>query len=349
MTVTLDPTTAPHPGPASRMALEEVLHAYRNSQLLITATELGVFDTLTGEPRTRAELAGRCGVEPVKFDALADALVAMDLLREDAAGCTAGPLAAAHLVPGAPSPLRNWVRSEAGKLRDFTTLTQALAPNGPELAAEVCQRRGEAQGLPRTQQLSLSDIAHDNAPSVAAAVEALVPGGRGRLLDAGGGHGSYSIDLALAKPGWSAVVADRPDTVRIAADAAAAAGVADRVTTREADLLVDPLGEGFDLAFLFMVHCGKSDEQVLQLFGNVREALAPGGWLLIRGFYWRDPLEEALFSLKHYLHSGGRPALSLPTTQHLLATAGYTDIHLLDQAATEPRSLLAARRPKESR
>ncbi len=345
MTTALDQVTAPRPGSESRMALEDILHAYRLSQLLITATELGVFEALSGEPATRAELAARCGVDPLKFDALADALVAMDLLREDGAGCCAGPLAAAHLVPDAPAPLRNWVRSEAGKLQAFAGLTAALAPEQPEVSS--LDDAGAAE-LPRPQQLSLADIAHDNAASVAAA-EALVPGGRGRLLDAGGGHGTYAIDLALAMSGWSAVIADRPGAVRIASVAADAAGVADRVTTQEADLLEDDLGAGFDLAFLFMVHCGKTDEQILRLFSNVQSALAPGGWLLIRGFYWRDPLEEALFTLKHHLHDGGRPALSLPAAKELLAAAGFTDIHLLEEPAAEPRSLLAARGPKDPR
>ncbi len=352
MTAPIDPTIPDDRGVLlpeldSRRALEDVLHAYRRSQLLITATEIGVFDGLTPEPQSSGDLARRCGVDPARFQALVEALVAMGLLHQDAAGYTAGPLAAAHLVPDAPSPLRNWVRAEAGALRGFTRLTAALAPQEPEVPADD-DGRTDGPDLPRAHQRSLADIAHANAASVAAAVEALVPGGRGRLLDAGGGHGTYSIDLARRMPGWSAVVVDRPDTVKVAAEAAAEAGVADRVATRAADLLTDPLGSGFDLAFLFMVHPDKNDDQALQLFAGVWEALAPGGWLLIRSFYWRDPLEEALFNLKHYLHQEGGAALTLAATEKLLATAGFTEIHLLEEAATEPRSLLAARRPKES-
>ena len=326
----------------SRMALEEILHAYRLSQVLITATELGVFEALHAGPLSRSEVAERCGADPVRLGPLCDALVAMDLLREGPDGCAPGPLAQAHLMPDAPSSLVRWVRSEAGKMQDFAGLTQALSAPGRA-------RDGAPGEVSRPQQSGLADIARDNAASVATAVDALIPGGRGRLLDAGGGHGVYSVDLVSTLPGWTAVVADRPCALEVAAATIEAAGVGDRVSTREADLLEGGLGKDFDLAFLFMVLCGYAHEESLRVVRNIRDALRPGGWLLIRAFYWRDPLEEAMFSLKHLLHPDGAPALTRAQAVDLLAEAGFTEIHLLDEAGAEPGSLLAARRPEATR
>lgn len=286
-------------------------------------------------------MADGTGITAEQCFALCMALVELGLLEGDEQAYRPGRLAAEHLVGSAPTPMRNWVVTESWKLKGFAGLTQALTGKQDE----DYEADRVADGLPTAQQMALADIAHDNADSVAAAVNLLVPGGQGRVLDAGGGHGTYSIDLVNRLPGWQATIGDRPGTVELAAANVALAGLTDSIDTRVIDIYQAPFGQDYDMVFMFMVLCGADEERSITALQNAYATLRPGGWLLLRGFYWRDRLEEAMFSLKHMLRPGGQLATSAEDMAALVRKAGFVDPRLLEGPKLEADALMAAQRP----
>lgn len=336
--------TTPVPDP---LALDRILHAYRESQVLITSARLGLFAALDpgGRPVSLAEIAAAGGLPAERCAVLCEALVGLGLVVEEGTGYVAGPLAAAHLVPDAPYPLGEWVRSEQAKYVAFAGLAEALRADPATDDPERLERR--RRGLPAAQHQALGEVARARTPETLRAIGTVLPDAAtrsGRLLDAGGGHGMDAIGLLTAWPTWTAVVADRPDAAALAAENARRHGVADRVATRAVDLETDELGAGFDVAFLFLVLGGKPAEEALAVLGHVRAALAPGGWLLIRG-NWTDRLRAATSALKHMLRPGGRRTLSPERLLELLTEAGFVDVHIVTAQAVAPNGIVAARRP----
>ena len=74
--------------------------------------------------------------------------------------------------------------------------------------------------------------------------------GRKRLLDVGGGPGTYSVALCRNTPGLTSTVLDRPGVLEVTRELVDAAGFADRVTLMPGDYLKTPFGSGFDVALL---------------------------------------------------------------------------------------------------
>lgn len=108
----------------------------------------------------------------------------------------------------------------------------------------------------------------------------------GTALDIGSGEGADAIWLAAR--GWTVTGLDVSDVAlgRSAAHAAAA-GVAERISWRQADLTVDAsVGTGFDLVTAQFMHL--PTEQRRALHRRLAAAVAPGGTLLVVGHHPSD-------------------------------------------------------------
>ncbi|MDX1745144.1 MAG: methyltransferase [Halobacteriales archaeon] len=108
-----------------------------------------------------------------------------------------------------------------------------------------------------------------------------VPDGATSLLDVGGGHGLYAIDLCRAHPELTATVLDNPAALGAARSEIAAAGLDDRVSVCGGDYRTDDLGTGYDVAFVFNVIHAHTDEENRRLFDRIGAALEPGGRIAI--------------------------------------------------------------------
>ena len=108
-----------------------------------------------------------------------------------------------------------------------------------------------------------------------------VPDGATRVLDVGGGHGLYAIELCREHPGLSATIFDNPAALEAARTGIVKAGVDDRVEVSGGDYWIDDLGTGYDVAFVFNIIHAHDDEENKRLFERIGAALEPGGRIAI--------------------------------------------------------------------
>jgi SAM-dependent methyltransferase len=98
-----------------------------------------------------------------------------------------------------------------------------------------------------------------------------------RVLDVGGGHGLYAVELCRTYPGLAATVFDSRDALELARRERRAAGVDTRVELVAGDYWTDHLGEDYDLALVFNVVHAHDATANRRLFGRVADALRPCG------------------------------------------------------------------------
>ena len=175
----------------------------------------------------------------------------------------------------------------------------------------------------RRLTLALAGRARNGAPVVAERVplnEARV------LLDAGGGTGLFSIAYLRKHPDLHAIVWDRPEVLKIAAELATTHGVADRLECRPGDMFVDAVPSA-DVVLLSNVLHDWDVPQCRELIARCAAALPAGGRLLIHDVFLNDaldgPLPIALYSAALFCMTEGR-AYSAAEYRGWLREAGLT-------------------------
>ena len=296
-----------------------IFEAFRGSygtELLTAAVaHFDLFGRLAHSPLSRADLGRQLGLADRPTVVLTAALCGMGLLRYDEGRLHLTDLAREHLLPGGDFDVGDYVGLAAGS-PGVLAMVERLRTNRP---ADVegggkafIYRAGvvsamESEASARHFTLALSGRAKNVAPHLAARVP--LPAAR-LLLDVGGGTGLYSVAFLQANPSLRAVVLDRPEVLKVAAEMAEAYGVADRLECRPSDMFTDPLPPGADTVLLSNVLHDWDVPECRQLVRRAADALQPGGRLLIHDVFLADaldgPLPIALYSAALFTLTEGR-------------------------------------------
>jgi hypothetical protein len=290
---------------------------YASELLTAAIAHFRVFERLGGGPRPAEELRAELGLAGRPAAVLFTALKAMGLLAGHPDGrLELTSLASEHLVPGSPHDVSAYV-ARAADSPGVRELVERLRTNRPAAAgpddqgAAFIYREGlesamEREAPARRLTLALAGRAYNVAPALAEAVpltDARV------LLDVGGGSGLYSIAWLQRHPHLRAVVWDRPEVLKVAAELAAAHGVADRLSCAPGDMFADPVPAADVMLMSNVLH----DWDVPQGRALVRRcagALPVGGRLLIHDVFLNEeldgPLPVALYSAALFVQTEGR-------------------------------------------
>lgn len=262
---------APDPGPI--MALST---AYWESQVLLTANRIGVFEHLERGPAAADAVSEALGTAPRATRLLLNALAGLGLLRLSEGRFANAPAASGFLVPGKPGYLGNAIRYSDNLFATWGRLEQALRTDAPQLDSSVYL--GGDAGITRDFVYAM----HDRALGVGRVLVELVDlGGAGTLLDVGGGPGTYAALFAARHPGLRATVLDLPGIVGHAAEIIAALGAADRVETLAGDFHQTAFPGGQDAVLISGVLHRETADSCRRLVRRAAAALAPGGRLVV--------------------------------------------------------------------
>jgi len=292
------------------------LRSFQESRVLLTALELDLFQAL-GEGSTGAEAAARTGTDARAVELLLNALVALGAL-EKADGvfrCTSE----SRLLATARAELMHTVR----KWNTWSTLTD-------------CVRTGttaKPPGAARDEEGTAFFIGAMHARALPAAdplVAAIGTHGSVRMLDLGGGAGTFAAAFARANPLLRAEVLDLPSVVPITEAHLREAGLSERVTARAGDLRSADLGTGYDLLLASAVCHILSETENQDLFHRCARSLNPGGRLVIREFILdpdrTSPREAALFALNMLAGTARGNVYTEADYRDWLSAAGFRSV-----------------------
>lgn len=286
---------ATEPNPATIMQLASGFMAAKH---LFAANELGLFEALADSPATLEALAARTGLTRRAARISADAMVALGLLEVEDGTYRNGKAAARFLSGPGPHDLRPFLRFwDKISYPTWTRLAEALA-SGP--SREIFELDDELQ------QVASAGIEAILAGPATALPEVFDFGPHQRLLDVGGGTGSWSIAIAQRHQHLTGAVLELPTGVELARTRVAAAELGHRITVITGDAMAGELPAGYDVFLLANLIHYWSAEQNQELLQRVRRAAQPGSALLLADFWTNpahtEPLQAALMAGEFAAH-----------------------------------------------
>ena len=169
------------------------------------------------------------------------------------------------------------------------------------------------------------------APAITAQVKL---GGAGRLLDLGGGPGTYALAFLAHNPRLRATVCDREAALEIAKEIAATHKAGRRLSYLPLDFSKEPIPGTYDVIWYSNVLHIYSPEDNQAIFRRALATLAPGGKLIIQDAFLHDrqglfPADASLFAVSMLLFTKGGDTYSAADVKQWLRGTGFSRVKLL--------------------
>lgn len=338
------PTGAAVAGRPDPTALVRLSTAYWDSQTLLTANRLRVFDVVAGGPRSADEIAAALGLDPRAAGIFLRACVGLGLLQDHEGRFGNSPSAATFLVSSSPAYLGGAMRYSDQLYGTWGQLEQALRSGRPAMAAETYL--GDDPEKTRTFVQSM----HGRALGIARAlVEILDLGGRRNLLDVGGGPGTYSILLTGKFTGLHAEVLELPGVAAVAREIVAAAGASDRVTLRDGDYHDADFGSGRDAVLMSGMFHRETPHTCRDLIERAWWCLAPGGLLAVSDVFTDEggtqPAFAAMFGLNMMLTAPDGGVHADADVGRWMADCGFVELRTTPLPPPMPHRVVTGIKP----
>ncbi len=269
-------------------ALFDIVAGFVYSQVLQAVVQLGLIDFLRTAPRSLAEITAFTKLRVEECERLIAAAVALQLIELcDDGRYTLGSMGAPLVANEA---VLSMISHHALVYRDLADpvglLRNGVTPNQDTELRKFWPyaNRGDPSSLSSAEVAQYSELMSASQPLVATEVlSAFDFSSHRRLLDVGGGKGTFVREIKRHHPRLDVAVFDLPAVVGLPRDDLdpATQKIDASVARFPGSFLSDPLPSGFDLISLVRVLHDHSDESVMALLRRVHDALPPGGRVLI--------------------------------------------------------------------
>jgi hypothetical protein len=309
---------------------------YWRSLALHAGVKLDLFSVIGDGELTGGEAAGRIGGDERGVTVLLNALTALGLLSKSEERFANAPAAKAFLVKSSPRYVGSMIRHHGNLVPSWSRLHEAALTGRP-----VRDHGSEGEEELADFLMGMHVNAMGMAPWAAPKIDL---GGRRRLLDLGGGPGTWAMQFALANPDLSTTVFDLPSTRPYAEKNIARFDLSGRVSFHAGDFTVDELPCCFDVAWLSHILHGQGPGSCRKIIEKAVAALDPGGLIMIHEFILDEdktaPLFPSLFSLNMLTGTEEGRSYSRIELEEMLTGAGVGNLEILPiQGPTESRIL----------
>ncbi|MFI1098397.1 methyltransferase dimerization domain-containing protein [Streptomyces sp. NPDC020917] len=271
-----------------------LINGYWATGVLAAASTHRVFTHLQQGAGTAAELAQAAEISERGAQTLLDGLVSIGLVELGEGGYRNTAEAATYLVEDTPVSLARFARLKLTHMGALADLAEVVRVGGPVASPVV-----EVANNPHWEEI-VRAIAAQSVPGagIAAQVLGLADAGPISILDVGGGSGIYSGIWLQANAQAHATQLDWAPINAIAHRLLAERGVADRFTSIDGDFHTTDFGtDRHDVAVYSHIAHQESPEANIEVFTRLRQAIKPGGALVVCDYIVDDDRSGPAFPL----------------------------------------------------
>jgi hypothetical protein len=268
---------------APPLAILNILTGAFTARALHVAAALGVADHLAEGPRSAVDLADRVGADATALHRLLRALASIGVFTEVQPGVFGHTALSACLRSDVPHSMSDLCRHWGGDW--FWRAWEELEGCVRTGTAAIDRAFGEdlfsyfEHQNPEAGSRFSRAMANISAATDTAIVAAYDFASAGTLADVGGAHGSLLCAILAAYPTVHGVLFDRPEVIAQAQAHVAASAVRDRVTLLAGDFF--RTAPPADTYLLRMIVHDWGDRECVTILRNCRQAMRPGGRLLV--------------------------------------------------------------------
>jgi ubiquinone/menaquinone biosynthesis C-methylase UbiE/predicted transcriptional regulator len=288
--------------PDSFEQLNDILRAYRKSNVLFVAYELGVLDIISEKSVNVEIIEKELGLSNDGLNRLLSALCAMGIIKKENNNYTISRDYDIYLNPLSSSYIGSLINHEIHLHKRWTQLSTSIKSGMPVKNTDEPIKFEDTQRFIK----AMANIGQRTAPIL---LEKVNFNGNEHLLDLGGGPGKYIEKFCDKYPDMQLVLFDQPETIRAAQSALSKHKCYKNIKFISGDFLENILGKEYDIIFSSNVIHIFGPKDVKIIFDKCYQALKSGGRLLIKDFFLNDeytgPVFTTLFSLHMLLSTNG--------------------------------------------
>lgn len=332
--MTADATAAKSADP---QPIFETAIGFMRSKHLFTAAELGVFEALSGGAKSLGELAHELNLPARTARIIIDAVTALGFLEREGQSYRNAEVAQAYLSGRGAIDMRLFIR--------FWNRLSYRRWLGLEDSVRLGKgAAGEFNFTPEEQKIFSEGVEAFSAGDARSLAAAYDFSQHKRLLDLGGGTGSFLVAISQRYPHLHSTLFEFPAAASVAREKLSATPFANRVKIVEGNFLIDPLPADHDVFLVANVVHVLTAEDNEALFRRVRKVASSKARFLLLDFWTNaahtDPLFAALMAGEFLVVGGNGDVYSADEGRTWLERAGW---HYVEhRALAGPASLLVA-------
>lgn len=252
--------------------------AFNAARAIMAAADLGIFEAIGKGSKTYQQIAADCNTDPAATRQLMDCLVGLSYLRWSKDAYSLRPKFHKWLLAEYPSNLLGKLRFQLTEWNWMARLEDYVRTGKP-MELHSMMNAGEWANY----MDGMRDLSHNTAKELGGKMK--LPASATAMLDIGGSHGLFSIEICRKNANLSSTILELPGAIDRASAIAAKHGLTDRVKYRSGNALTDDLGEQqYDLIMINNVVHHFTAEENIALAHKVYRALKPGGIYAIGEF-----------------------------------------------------------------
>jgi O-methyltransferase domain/Dimerisation domain len=262
-------------------AIFQIASGFMAAKHLFVANEVGLFVHLAEGSATLDDLAHRLGLPRRTTRMVADAMVALGLIKRVGEHYQNTPVAATFLSGRTPTDARPI-------LRQFNRLSYPRWAHLEEAVRTGTAVFGEFAFTTEEQQIYSEGVEAITAGTAQALATQYDFSRHRQVLDLGGGTGSFLRAILRQHPTLACTLFELPPVAAVSRRQLASTPLAQRLRIVEGDFFQDPIPPDHDAILIANVWHNYSPERNVDLLHRVRRSVAEATRLLLVDF-WTDP------------------------------------------------------------
>ncbi|MEJ5165709.1 MAG: methyltransferase [Thermoanaerobaculia bacterium] len=299
--------------------LKKIIGSYWASRAIITAVELDIFTKIHRGINNIKDLARECKASIRGMEALITYLISIELIEEKERGLEISK-EALFLSSLFPQNKLGWVNHQKNLFYRWCKLTEAVR-----------------KGRPVKDKFDLKSfiLAMEQGKEIDPSVLKTLPlEEEFKLLDLGGGPGTYSVLFLENFPKSQVTLFDLPEVINFDKKVLPEKILKDkRFKMLKGDFLKDPLGKGYDYIWLSSVIHSYGKKEIEKLIKKCSESLNKKGKIFVLDYFLNDdkkgPPFSALFSLNMLVNTKNGKTYSFKEVEEILLKYGFSEFQRL--------------------